>query len=115
MGLFSRRKTARPLIQIGEVQEPTTEPGPGVRTCFECDAQWKSLLGELKDSGDLERYAAQGECRIYASWDQVVGLTCPSCARSRCMRHAGPPTTTAEVPQADDYRCLNCHTHMDLA
>jgi hypothetical protein len=76
---------------------------------------WKSLLGELAESGELARLMARGEYRIHASWDQTIGLTCFQCRRSLCRDHLVQPRTGfSDVPQASDYVCPYCHDRMNL-
>lgn len=121
MGLFSRRRNRQPapaggllpLIQISEKDVPATAPGPGVRSCAECGETWRSHLGELADTGELDRLRTRGECRVYASWDETLGLTCRGCRHSLCVAHLGEPRTTANVPQANDYACPRCDDVLD--
>ena len=120
MGLFDRwtgrrrqRGGGRPLIQISETNEVATGPGQGVRSCAECGTMWKSFLGELRDSGELDRKREMGEIRIYASWEETLGLTCAGCRRSLCVAHMGQPRTTEAVPQASDYVCPYCSGRLD--
>ncbi|AXK33871.1 hypothetical protein DVA86_15580 [Streptomyces armeniacus] len=96
-----------------EKDEPATAHGPGVRTCSECGERWRSYLGELTDSGELAALRTRGECRVYASWDRTLGLTCRGCRRSRCRAHWGEPRTAAAVPGADDYVCPHCGDRLD--
>ncbi|HEX2132306.1 MAG TPA: hypothetical protein VHH15_12170 [Actinophytocola sp.] len=118
MGLFGRRRRApeagaRPLIQVVEKDEPATGPGPGVRSCVECGRTWKSMLGELADTGRLADYRARGEVRIYASWEETIGLTCTSCRRSFCLAHTPRPRNVSGVPQGADHPCPSCGNPLD--
>ncbi|MCT2582909.1 hypothetical protein [Actinophytocola gossypii] len=119
MALFKKRRRTpkageRPLIQIMEKHEPTTTgSGPGVRSCTECGRTWLSMLGQLADTGKLADYRSRGEVRIYASWEETIGLTCTSCRRSRCLDHTPPPTTSSGVPQATDHPCPTCNAPLD--
>lgn len=120
MGVLNRwigqkRAAQRPLIQIMEKHQITEESGFGVRDCHECDTRWISVLGSYIDSGELANLAAKGECRVYASWPETIGLTCRGCRRSLCMAHVGEPEATAEIPQPHDYRCPFCGDRMDNA
>lgn len=120
MGLLSwwtgRGKAGqRPLIQISESHQVTEESGYGVRDCHKCETRWRSVLGQLIDAGELAKLAARGECRVYASWEETIGLTCRECGRSLCMAHVGEPASTGDVPQPRDYRCPFCGGRMDNA
>jgi hypothetical protein len=123
MGLLDRLRTrrrrassVRPVAVIPEEHRPADGSSRhGVRTCDVCGERWVSYFGELMDSGRLDRMAARADCRVYASWEQTLGLTCAGCGRSRCRQHLGQNRRTSEVPQPSDFHCVHCSSPMDVA
>ncbi|GAB3415432.1 hypothetical protein [Flindersiella endophytica] len=123
MGLLDRLRTrrrassVRPVAVIPEEHRPAegSSSAHGLRTCDVCGERWISYFGELMDSGRLDRMAARADCRVYASWEQTLGLTCAGCGRSRCRQHLGQTLRTGGVPQPSDYRCAHCASPMDVA
>lgn len=68
---------------------------------------WRSHLGTLIDSGEYAEHKARGDYKIYASWEETIGLTCRGCGQSRCLEHLIKPQTTG-VPQVYEYTCPSC-------
>ena len=97
----------RPSITISESHVPTEATGPGARECGACKIRWKSVYGELIDSGELNKITAQGDVTVSASREQTLGLTCAGCGRSLCLEHLGRPLPAGSLTEGNS-PCPSC-------
>lgn len=114
MRLFRRRNRGqeddeRPVF-VSDATVVAETPGPGVRSCSTCGTMWKSMWGQLADTGELQRRADEIVISP-ASEDQILGLTCRTCDQSWCMKHVDAKTGTDGQQRSHCPRCGEVLTH----